>query len=182
MRCAGLVLAAGAGQRFGGPKAPVVIDGERLVDRAVRLLTEAGCAPVIVVLGAWVDEVPGATVVVNETWSEGMGGSLATGLRWLSEHSPEDAVLVTLVDLPGLTVEAVRAVLDEPAELVAATFDGARGHPVKFARRHWLDVMVRAHGDVGARDFLRGRGDLVLVEVGHLAVGVDLDTPPALPT
>ena len=63
---AGLVLAAGEGRRFGGPKAPYVLDGVRLVDRAVALLRDAGCDPVLVVLGAWIDDVPDAVVVVNE--------------------------------------------------------------------------------------------------------------------
>jgi nicotine blue oxidoreductase len=53
MTTAGLVLAAGEGKRFGGPKAPYVHNGERLVDRAVSVLANAGCNPVFVVLGAW---------------------------------------------------------------------------------------------------------------------------------
>ena len=52
MRVAGLVLAAGEGRRLGGPKALLVIDGERLVDRTVRVLYDAGCTPVYVVAGA----------------------------------------------------------------------------------------------------------------------------------
>ena len=77
----GLVLAAGAGRRLGGPKAPLVVDGERLVDRAVRVLREGGCDPVLVVLGAWVGDVPGAEVVVNADWASGLGSSLRAGLR-----------------------------------------------------------------------------------------------------
>ena len=59
-RRVGLVLAAGAGRRLGGPKARVVVAGERLVDRAVRVLREGGLRSRLVVLGAWVGEVPGA--------------------------------------------------------------------------------------------------------------------------
>ena len=80
-RTAGLVLAAGEGRRFGGPKAPYVLDGERLVDRAVRVLREAGCDPVVVVLGAWVGEVPGAEVVGNEDVGRGHGLVAARGAR-----------------------------------------------------------------------------------------------------
>ncbi len=67
MTTAGLVLAAGEGKRFGGPKAPYVHNGERLVDRAVNVLAEAGCDPVFVVLGAWIGGVPGATVLETKT-------------------------------------------------------------------------------------------------------------------
>src|ERR671915_252345 len=57
---AGLLLAAGEGRRFGRPKALVEFDGERLVDRGVRTLREAGCGPIVVVMGAAAIEVIGA--------------------------------------------------------------------------------------------------------------------------
>ena len=179
MTTAGLVLAAGAGVRFGGPKAPFVHEGERLVDRAVRIMREAGCEPVLVVLGAWIDEVPGAEVVVNDEWSEGMGSSLRTGLAALDCTADVDAVIVTLVDLPGLTAEGVGRIRESTASIAAAAFDGERGHPVKFAREHWADVIAVARGDEGARRFLKGRGDIALIELGDVASGADLDTRPA---
>jgi CTP:molybdopterin cytidylyltransferase MocA len=196
---AGLVLAAGEGRRFGGPKAPYVLDGERLVDRAVRLLREAGCDPVVVVLGAWVGDVPGADVVVNDDWPTGMGSSLRRGLDHLasadatenraSDVAPAggvDRVLVTLVDLPGLTVEAAARIAatpsDDPREVLAsATYDRVRGHPVLLGRTHWHGVATSAVGDRGARAYL-AEHDVTLVEVGDVASGDDLDTldtPPS---
>lgn len=174
---AGLVLAAGEGRRFGGPKAPAVIDGERLVDRAVRVLRAGGCEPVYVVLGAWVGDVPGAVTVTNPDWAEGMGSSLRVGLEAV-EGSPVDAVVVTLVDLPGLTPAAVRRLVDAESDLAAATYGGERGHPVRFGRRHWLEVASSARGDAGARSYLSERADeITLVEVGDVATGEDLDEP-----
>lgn len=175
---AGLVLAAGAGTRYGEPKAPVVIDGERLVDRAVRNLQEAGCFPIAVVLGAWIGEVPGAVVIENPDWASGMGSSLREGLRWAQDTATE-AVVVTLVDLPGLTPQAISRIVEHPGDLVSATFDGQRGHPVKFGRKHWSALIESASGDAGAREYLRGREDLVLVEVSDVADGQDLDAPMA---
>ncbi len=180
MTTAGLVLAAGAGTRYGGPKAPVVVDGERLVDRAVRIMRAGGCDPIVVVLGAWVGDVDGAVVVENPNWADGMGSSLRAGLAHLQEHVPDDvnAVLVTLVDLPGLTPEAVQRVRAADGIAVAA-YDGERGHPVQFPRGHWAAVMQAAQGDAGARGFLRGRDDITLVEVADVADGADLDVPRA---
>lgn len=175
---AGLVLAAGAGVRFGGPKAPYVYEGERLVDRAVRIMREAGCQPVMVVLGAWVGGVPDAVIVVNDEWPEGIGSSLRTGLSALDLMPEVESVIVTLVDLPGLTAEGVRRILESLAPIVAATFDGERGHPVKFARKHWEEVIAVATGDEGARRFLAGRSDVVRVEIGDVSSGADLDTNP----
>ena len=180
MTTAGLVLAAGAGVRFGGPKAPVVVEGERLVDRAVRLLREAGCEPVVVVLGAWLGEVPGADVLLeNPDWREGMGSSLRAGLAGLEVDERIDAVVVTLVDLPGLTATAVERIVSAPAGLVIASYGGERGHPVRLPRAHWQGVRAAARGDAGARDYLRGRDDIALVEVGDVASGEDLDIPVA---
>jgi CTP:molybdopterin cytidylyltransferase MocA len=173
---AGIVLAAGAGTRFGEPKAPVIIDGERLVDRAVRNLRSAGCDPVFVVLGAWEGQVPDALVIVNHGWEEGMGSSLRIGLKWAratSEHDDDDAI-ITLVDLPGLTPAAVTRILETPGEIVAATFNGERGHPVRIAKKYWQDLIDTVKGDEGAREFMQ-RNKVVLVEVGDVADGSDID-------
>lgn len=176
---AGLVLAAGSGSRFGQPKAPVVVDGERLVDRAVRVLGEAGCDPIVVVLGAWVGHVEGADIVVNDTWPEGMGSSLRLGLAHLRDQTEAARVVVTLVDLPGLTTPAVERLLTSSVDAAAAqcTYEGVRGHPVCLARDLWDEAIEVAHGDEGARRLMRGRDDLVLVEVGDVADGMDLDVP-----
>lgn len=174
---AGLVLAAGAGTRYGGPKAPVVVDGERLVDRAVRVLTEGGCDPVLVVLGAWIGDVPGAETIANDAWAEGMGSSLRAGLEAVVRRPDIDDVLITLVDLPGLSPEAVNRVIAAPGGIVAASYSGERGHPVRLPRQHWSAVIGMARGDEGARRFLRERSDVQLVEVDDVAVGYDLDTP-----
>ncbi len=176
MKTAGVILAAGAGTRYGQPKAPVEIDGERLVDRAVRILRQGGCDPIVVVLGAWVGPVQGARVVVNRNWAEGMGSSLRAGIGALTDTETTHA-LITLVDLPGLTSTAVLRVASTSASLAVATYDGVRGHPVLMGREHWAGVSAAAGGDVGARSYLVGREDLVLVEVGDVAVGYDLDVP-----
>ena len=176
MTVAGLVLAAGSGTRYGEPKAPVVIEGERLVDRAVRNLHEGGCDPVLVVLGAWVGSVDGADIVLNDAWPEGMGSSLRAGLAALGEDPQVDAAIVTLVDLPGLTPEAVRRLVACPDSLAVATYDGERGHPVRIGRQHWGRAIEVAKGDEGARRLLRENA-VALVEVGDVASGYDLDVP-----
>ena len=59
-------------------------------------------------------------------------------------------MLVSLVDLPGLTPAAVRRLLDVDADLAAAAYDGERGHPVLLGREHWAGVPASAAGDPGA--------------------------------
>jgi CTP:molybdopterin cytidylyltransferase MocA len=185
---AGLVLAAGAGRRYGGPKALVELDGRLLVERAVGTLRDAGCGPLVIVLGAAAGAVSAradlgdAVTVVNEDWDTGMGSSLRAGLAAL-ETTGADAVIVLLVDTPGVTPAAVRrvAALAAPDALAGATYGGQPGHPVLLGRAHWAGVAASAVGDVGARRYLSAHADRVRsVPCDDVADGTDLDEPPAV--
>lgn len=177
----GLVLAAGQGKRFGQPKAAFEFNGERLVDRAVRLLNEAGAIKTYVVLGAWLGEVENALVIENKNWSEGMGSSLSTGLNYLTENENTPKVIITLVDLPGLTVEAIKKVADENAEITVGTYKGQQGHPVAFSRKYWNEIANKVSGDTGAKDFIKANPSLVkFVELSEVASGEDMDYSPEL--
>ncbi|NEE02139.1 nucleotidyltransferase family protein [Phytoactinopolyspora halotolerans] len=165
----GLVLAAGEGRRFGTPKALVEVAGERLVDRAVRLLADGGCTPIVVVEGAVGLEVSGHPagvpihLVYNPDWQSGMGSSLRAGLDAVREYEV-DAVVVALVDQPWLGPEAVRrlrAARVGGAFVAAATYGGARGNPVLLGREVWADVAALAEGDQGARAFMIRHPELV---------------------
>ncbi|GAA5188282.1 nucleotidyltransferase family protein [Rugosimonospora acidiphila] len=187
MTVAGLLLAAGAGRRYGMPKALVREGGALLVERAVATLRDGGCAPVLVVLGAAADEVLAtadlgdSTVVVNRDWATGMGSSLRAGLAALEEESAApEAVCVLLVDTPGITSGAVRRVAGRaaPGALVMATYHGEPGHPVLLGRDHWNAVGELATGDVGARRYLARHPELVEdVPCEDVAVGDDVDVP-----
>lgn len=173
----GIVLAAGSGSRYGEPKAPVEVDGERLVDRAVRILRGSGCDPVFVILGAWEGAVANCLVIVNHGWEEGMASSLRIGLKWARATTDAPDVIVTLVDLPGLTPEAVQRIAQAPPGIAVATYGGERGHPVRLPREHWEQIISTVTGDTGAREFLQDRGDVQFIEVGDIADGADLDVP-----
>ena len=174
----GLVLAAGEGRRLGGPKALLEVGGRRLVDRAVDVLHEAGVAEIVVVSGAVPLEVPGARVVDNPDWRTGLGSSLRIGLAAVGEAS--GAVLVMLVDTPGLGPEVVRRVLSayrDGAAVAVATYDGRPRNPALLVREHWPEVARLAVGDVGARAFLSAYPQLVTtVECGDVGDSRDVDT------
>ncbi|WP_223884108.1 nucleotidyltransferase family protein [Micromonospora craniellae] len=181
---AGLVLAAGAGRRYGRPKALVEVHGRLLVERTVATLAAGGCDPVTVVLGADAESVAaradlaGATVAVNPEWASGMGSSLRAGLAALAP-TPAVAALVLLVDMPGIIPEAVRRLvgLAAPQVLAMAGYHTGRGHPVLLGRAHWAGVAASAVGDVGARPYLRERAEQIrVVPVADVADGGDIDT------
>lgn len=180
---AGLVLAAGAGTRLGTPKALLRMGGQILAERAVGVLRAGGCRPVLVVAGARPLELDGAQVVLNPEWETGMGSSLRAGLTALVGLSEVDAeaVVVTLVDMPGVSAEAVRRVVARaraenlPSALVMAGYDGRRGHPVLFGREHWAGIASTAVGDVGARAYLKTR-EVAVVGCADVASDEDIDT------
>ncbi len=160
----GVVLAAGAGRRFGGPKALALLDGVRLVDRATATLTTGGCASIVVVSGAVPLLVEGATVVANPLWDTGMGSSLRAALTHLA-GSATSAVVVLLVDTPWVGAGAVsRLVAAHTSGAVAAqaTYGSVPGHPVLLGRQVWDDVAALAVGDQAARGWLRQHRDQVV--------------------
>jgi len=183
------VLAAGGGRRYGGPKALVRHEGSLLVERAVATVRAGGCGPIIVVLGAAAAEVRAqaqlgdVTLVENEGWKSGMGSSLRVGLEALGA-TDADAVVVLLVDTPGVTAEAVRRVAQKDGRdsLVAATYGNRRGHPVLLGRDHWAGVSLLASADVGARAYLSARSaEVHTVPCDDIADDTDMDFPEAPP-
>lgn len=188
MATAGMVIAAGGGRRIGGPEALLQYEGTPLVDRAIEIVRDAGCEPVVVVLGAAADEVQaaaelkGASVVVDKTWGRGIGSSLRAGLTALGDTAA-DAVLVVPVDMPGVTVDAVRRVAALPYSdvLVCATYEGRRSYPMLFGRRHWSGISTVAHADAGARPYLLAHKHEVLdVACDRIADGARLESPEAV--
>lgn len=184
---AGLVLAAGAGSRFGQPKA-LVRDaaGRSWLQHAVEVLTTAGCFPVIVVLGARGAEAaallpPASSVLVVQAadWADGLSASLRTGLRCALDQPDITAVAVIPVDVPDLNAATVTRVIgtnSQPGVLRQARFSGRPGHPVVIGRAHWAPLIATAVGDSGAGAYLKAHTARA-VECGDLGTGVDVDRP-----
>jgi CTP:molybdopterin cytidylyltransferase MocA len=159
---AAVVLAAGAATRFGAPK-------QRLfLPRVIARLREATVDEIVVVAGAYDLEVESARVVDCREWERGPGASLRCGLEALSPHT--DAAVVVLADGPNLAPAAVDRVVAAwragAGEVVVATYDGERGHPVLLARTTWDAVP-----DEGARPL-----GAALVPCDDLGTPGDVDT------
>jgi molybdenum cofactor cytidylyltransferase len=184
----GLVLAAGAGRRFGSAKQLAELDGVPLLQHAVdAMLAVPALDRVVVVLGACAEEI-GAAVrfasaepILCEGWEEGMAASLRCGVAELAEA---DWVVVTLCDMPGVTPEAIEAVIDAvgrfgfEVDAVRASYGGRGGHPVALSRA-LLRRVPALRGDVGARELLSD-ARVRVVEALHLARPDDVDTPEEL--
>jgi CTP:molybdopterin cytidylyltransferase MocA len=171
---AGLVLAAGAGRRFGGPKQLAEVDGRPLLEHAV-LAMRAQLERVVVVLGARAEEVAagadlhGAETAVCADWEMGLSASLRCGLTALGAV---EEVVVMLADQPFITSAAIGRVRSAPGPAARAVYGGAPGHPVVL-RRELLARARELRGDAGFRDLL---GDATEVECRDLCDPRDIDT------
>jgi CTP:molybdopterin cytidylyltransferase MocA len=161
-----VVLAAGAATRFGAPKQQL------LLAEVLARLSAAPVNEIVVVAGAH-DLSTEAVLVACPEWERGPGASLRCGLGALSPAA--EAAVVVLADGPDLAPESVARVIEAwrvgDSDLVAASYDGIRGHPLLLARAAWADVP-----DEGLRD-----RDPQLVPCDDLGTPGDVDVPADLP-
>lgn len=166
MTVAGVVLAAGAGERFRasggeGPKARALVDDAPMVARVLVAALGAGLAEVVLVQGA--DDLrdlapPEVAVLDNPRWADGLATSLQVALAHLAGH---DAVVVGLGDQPRVPASAWSAVAAAPPDppIAVATYAGRRANPVRLMAAVW--PLLPRTGDEGARSLMRGRPELV---------------------
>ena len=185
---AGLLLAAGSSSRLGRPKQLVEFGGKTLIRRAAEALFDAGCSPVVVVLGTEIElskvELEGLNVevAINEAWETGMGSSIAVGMR--SIRSPglvPDAVLISLCDQPFVTSEKLLPFLDvfreSRPDLIAAFYNEVAGVPALFSAKLYPDL-AELEGEKGAREIIRSFPNAMTIPLPEAAT--DIDTQPDL--
>jgi molybdenum cofactor cytidylyltransferase len=187
----GILLAAGYSKRFGSNKllhplpAGSPDAGTPIALAAARHFVEALPESVAVIrpraqrVGKMLREA-GCNTVVCKNAAEGMGVSLAEGVR---ASADAHGWVVALADMPYIKPETARIIaraLSEGAAIAAPSYRGERGHPVGFARR-FLDDLTGLRGDAGARDILRAHPDwITLYEVDDPGVLRDIDEPSDL--
>jgi CTP:molybdopterin cytidylyltransferase MocA len=179
-----VVLAAGAGSRFGGGKLLAPFAGKTLIEATLSGLRGAPVDGIIVVVGKDAEELGevckpyGVRVVENSDWAAGMSTSVRAGLAALDPEAR--AAVFLLADQPLVGSEAVArlvAAFEEGAGVAGATYDGALRNPVLFAREVWPLVAREVSGDEGARRFIRRHPELVTeVPCGGVADPTDVDT------
>lgn len=182
----GILLAAGAGRRFGGDKLSHALpDGECVAVRAYRNLAAevervvAVVRPGCGVLAARL-QAEGAEVAVCVDAEQGMGVSLAFAISLCPKA---DGWVIALADMPWIAPATIRAVTDSlraGAVIVAPSWQGQRGHPVGFSQR--LAAELRAlSGDAGAKEVIqRHQQQLSLLACDDPGILRDIDKPEDL--
>jgi molybdenum cofactor cytidylyltransferase len=184
-----VVLAAGASSRMGEPKQRLVFEGETLLQRAVRAALETDCRPVIVVLGSQADALqekagaPGAQIVVNQLWQEGMSSSIRCGLWALEEAAPVsiEAAILMLCDQPFVTGEVLMRLAHvyqaNRALLVASAYtaggEKTLGVPAIFSRALFSELMGLSGAEGAKRIIARHKAEAEIIHVPEAAYDID---------
>ena len=187
----GVILAAGDSSRMGSPKALLLTpEGRTFVAAIVETFAAAGIPEIVVVTGRDHDRIAEALadarlpvpprIARNPNPSRGQLSSLLTGMDAVVKSGTE-AVVVTLVDVPLLTVDTVRLVVSEwqrtRAPIVRPAIGARHGHPVVFDQRVFTELRS-APPDIGAKSIVRAHADEVVnVPVTDEGCLVDVDTP-----
>ncbi len=185
---AAVLLAGGASRRFGlKNKLLADVDGVPIVAKVAREILDSGVEELVVVTGsehdAYVDALEGLSVrfVRNPEWDEGIGSSIAAGVR--AVHPSHAGVFIVPGDLPNLTGDVLRKLADAFTHdvshpiVVPVTARGEQRNPVLWPRRHFpeLDVLSGPKGGKSLLDSLKG--ERLDVAFDDESVFVDIDTP-----
>jgi molybdenum cofactor cytidylyltransferase len=176
-----IVLAAGASKRLGRPKQLVEIGGEPLLRRVVHAVLATAALECIVVLDESAPfDAALATLDVHivriPDAATGMAASLRAGVAALDRTC--DGALIVVTDQPALDARHLHALCTAwraaPAFAIASAYAGVIGVPALLPRS-WFDAIATLSGDVGARELLRSRPDVIAIASPDLAR--DIDTP-----
>jgi molybdenum cofactor cytidylyltransferase len=182
-----ILLAAGSAKRFGSDKLRHALPHDvPIAVQATRHLKAVFGESVLAVIRPDARELAelfakeGCKVTVCERAAEGMGASLACGVRAVHAAGPADGYVIALGDMPFIrasTIAAVRDALAGGAALAAPYFRARRGHPVGIAAR-FREELENLAGDEGAKTLLAAHaGELVKVPVGDPGAIRDIDAP-----
>jgi CTP:molybdopterin cytidylyltransferase MocA len=179
-----IVLAAGAGRRFGARKQLARLGGRPLLEHAVAAAKAGGFERVAVVLGADATKVRegvdlrGTEVVLCQDWEEGMSAALRRGIAAVADT---EAAMVLLGDQPLVGTAALERVLaarDPDRDAIRATYNGVPGHPV-LIERSLFGAIAKLRGDAGARGLLED-ASVTAIACDDVADPLDVDEPADL--
>jgi molybdenum cofactor cytidylyltransferase len=184
MKVAAVVLAAGGSTRFGQPKQLAILRGEPFVRRVVAAANAAGCAPIVVVVGADAAQITSAlaglsvSIAEHQNRSNGLGSSIAVGVEHVANIAADlDAVILLTCDQPFVNAAALRQLIQLHLEtgkpIVASAYAETLGIPALFDRSCFVDLL-QLKGDSGAKGIiLARRHDVTLFNFPAAATDID---------
>jgi CTP:molybdopterin cytidylyltransferase MocA len=178
-----VILAAGAGERFGGDKLTAELHGNILAQRAIDAACSSRAVACFLVVGARADSLLAmidprrCAIVTNTKWRDGIASSIRAGVAATASY---DACIFTLGDQPNVTREDVNALIhaieSHPTAIVALRAGVVWGAPVAFPRRDYA-ALAKLKGDAGAKTYAQSqRKRLRFVRAADARAFDDIDT------
>jgi len=180
MKIACLLLAAGAGRRFGGCKQLTIIGGKPMVRHSLETLAPIFAKELYIVLGAHREEVRPvvedlAQVIDHKDWQQGLGSSITHGIRRIEVLRNYNGILVALADQPRLTDRDYKLLVDrfDGDRVVAAYYADRPGVPAIFPAA-LFENLRQLEGDRGAKSMLMEmKQEIVTVDLPTAEIDID---------
>ncbi len=181
-----IILAAGKASRMGKPKQLLTYQGTSLISHAVKIGLNSICEPVLVVLGAYAEQIKPEInklpikIVENPQWETGMSSSIRVGITAIKEsNSKLDGVIIALADQPLIDVKVFNKLIQSYQEtrniIIASAYDGVVGVPALF-NNILFSELINLEGDKGAKALMRKYRDEVLsIEIPEAAIDIDTE-------
>ena len=180
-----VILAAGASSRFGQPKQLLPFHGKTLVRTIIDAACEAGCSPVVVVIGSDSEKIRPELAhlnvinVRNTNWQRGIGSSIRSGVEALTKHAPDiGAILLLVCDQPAVNALFIdRLVATHEAtkkDIVASSYADTVGVPALFDRSCFPELLSLGD-EAGAKSIILQSPERV-AQVAFPEGAMDIDT------
>ncbi len=179
-----IILAAGKASRMGKPKQLLTYQGSSLISHAVKVGLNSICKPVVVVLGAYkeqikpqIEKLP-VQIVENPYWKTGMSSSIRAGIAAIKESKSNlDAIIIALADQPLIDAEVFNQLIQSYQQtgniIIASAYDDIVGVPALFSNIIFSEL-INLEGDKGAKALMRKYRDEVLtIEIPEAAIDID---------
>jgi molybdenum cofactor cytidylyltransferase len=159
-----VILAAGGSSRFGQPKQLLAFRGKTLVRTIIDAAHEAGCSPVVVVIGSNGEKIlpelahANVTEVRNVNWQRGIGSSIRSGVRALTDRAPNiEAILLLVCDQPAVNARVIEGLIATheatKKEIVASSYVDTVGVPALFDRS-LFERLLSLGDEAGAKSII----------------------------
>lgn len=185
-----LILAAGESRRMTGIKQLLQVGNSTFLELTIRKSMTLEPRKIVVVLGAHAETITPVVqhypvaIVQNPNWKEGMGGSIAAGVRFIEEqNSPAAGLLILLCDQPNIIQDhsflndLIAQWAHNPQQAVATRYESRFGVPALFPPK-FMTHLNNLKGDKGARELLNS-GLYPIKSIDSRGIGIDIDTDEA---
>ena len=179
-----IILAAGKASRMGKPKQLLTYQGSSLISHAVKIALNSICKSVVVVLGAYAEQIKPeinklpVQIIENPDWETGMSSSIRAGISAINQNNHNlDAVIIALADQPLISEAVFNQLIekyqDTNNKIIAAAYDDIVGVPALFNQTLFSELMD-IEGDRGAKSLMGKYQDEVLtIPIPEAAIDID---------